>query len=199
MAREPERRRRRGRGLQVGLHVRRRMGHGGSGAGGQGPLGGHLRAAIRRDACVARRPPPPLSGALADHRVGSDGGRAPAHRPGAAPSRGAPARHHHHGPETGRYRPPGTGGPGRRPAAVLVRPGHLEPPRAVGRAGTWRGGGSRMGCDRQGGGRKRPPHAGGRRRRPYTPRSEGRRRRWGQRRMRSPSRQGLRNRGCRSC
>ena len=89
MAREQERCRRRGRGLQVGIHLRRRLGHGRSGAGGEGSLAGHLRASVRRDACAARRSPLPLPGALADDRVRGYGGSAPAHGAGAAPSRRA--------------------------------------------------------------------------------------------------------------
>ena len=113
-----------------------------------------------RDACVARRPPSPLPGALADHRVGSDGGRAR-----CSPRwRGAV--------DEGLLLGITTTGPRQAdtirralevrvdgPHALLVGPGHLEPPRAVGRAGAGRGGGSRMGGDRQGGGRQRPAHA----------------------------------------
>ena len=73
------------------------------------------------------------------------------------------------GPKQADDHPPGTRGPRRRRAAVLVGAGDLEPARAVGRAGAGRGVDSWMGGDREGGGGQRQAHSRrrrGRRREP---------------------------------
>ncbi len=124
-----------GRGLvQVGVHLHGRLGGGRGGARDQGPLRCRPGPPVAGD----RRPPrtvvAALPGPLGHHRVrGPRRCRGPS-GPGPVgrarrtqPQRSAPVG----------YPPPGALDRSRRQAALLRRPGHLEPLRDLGRPWRW--------------------------------------------------------------
>ena len=137
LAREHERYPRPGRRLQVGLHVCRRLGSRGAGAGGQGSLRWrHFERQYAETPRAARRPNLRLyqvhsltieSGAIDDQAAAGSARAAPR---GQGLLIGITTT----GPRQARHHPPSTRGPRRRRAAVLVGAGHLESARAVGRS-----------------------------------------------------------------